>query len=630
MTLSIKALTRNRRPFVPQRRCATSGTEYDEDGQPIGQKGAFGMWRRHPTAVMSPGRQLHNTSSSGSASKQHRGTHPRLELACARGCWPQSNASPNCYLNGDTTEYFKETCPNSRTMTRCGLQQPRLGDGGRLLNLPGTPYPGVSLDRSAAASILQPAPAVKSGLTLRGPGAVYSSQQMMQLQGIDYARGGRCCEPGREVSLLAAAKVYLTQLTQAVASPALAYADGRLYLVVGNTLYSNPLYERPAKLVNTVISSDLQTGMDAFDGNPPAALAPTWPTVAALSANPYGRTGATQPTRFALLENPVSTQPNSDHSVILSVNNGTIVEFNGNTGVFKSPLTRVQGFGAFVSDIEGLACGASGDVYMRLRDQAIVGGVDDAYELVPAAATPGTGVFTATSINAFTINQRIGAALSATDTTAGDILWFVGGGNVAGNPTSTICRWSTPDFIDNGTAPALNVARGYCQVVWQASKNRLLAIGGFDAAGNALDSWEALTLATDPAAPFTGTWVVQTPSLCQARGLCGAAATPFGVAVAGGATTLNLGTGEPSGLLDSVEMLDPLLGGACPAAAAAATADCPRPIPPPHRLGGMPAQTLVYRQQVAAERNQCSDRRACGNIPCRTNTHPRAITQFRC
>jgi hypothetical protein len=302
------------------------------------------------------------------------------------------------------------------------------------------------------------------------------------------------------------------------------------------------------------------------------------------------------------------------------------VEFNSNTGTFKSPLTRVQGFGAFVSDIEGLVCGDSGDVYMRLRDQAIIGGVDDAYELVPAAATPGTGVFTATSINAFTINQRIGAALSATDTSAGDILWFVGGGNVPANPTSTICRWSTPNAVHNGTAPVLNVARGYCQVVWQVSKNRLLAIGGFDAAGNALDSWEALTLTTDPTAPFTGVWVVQTPSLSQARGLCGAAATPFGVAVAGGATTL--AGGVPSGLLDSVEMLDPFLGGACPTAAAAT--DCPRPIPPPHRLGAMPAQTLVYRQQVAAERNQCSDRRACGNIPCKTNTHPRVITQFRC
>lgn len=155
------------------------------------------MWRQTPTAVTSPGRVIHQPSSS--VSKHHRGTLPRNELACGRNCWTQSNASPNCYLNGDTTEYIKDTCPNSATMTKCGLSASDAGVGGRNLNVPwatradGTGrYPGLTMDRSAVVSLLQPKPQVRSGNTLRGPNTARDTRQLLQLQGIDYRRGNTC------------------------------------------------------------------------------------------------------------------------------------------------------------------------------------------------------------------------------------------------------------------------------------------------------------------------------------------------------------------------------------------------------------------------------------------------------
>jgi len=201
MTLSMKALTQPRRRDPPARRCATSGTEYDADGSPIGQKGSFSMWRRTPTAVTSPGRVIHQPSDS--VSKHHRGTHPRNELACGRNCWVRSDTSPKCYLNGDTTEYVKDTCPNSTTMTKCGLSATDAGVGGRNLNAPwstrsdGTGrYPGLTLDRSAVASLLQPKPQVRSGNTLRGPNTARDTRQLLQLQGVDYRRGNACVTNG--------------------------------------------------------------------------------------------------------------------------------------------------------------------------------------------------------------------------------------------------------------------------------------------------------------------------------------------------------------------------------------------------------------------------------------------------
>ena len=51
MTLSVKALSQNRRRTPAERRCATSATIYNSAGQPIGQKGAFKMWRRSPHRI---------------------------------------------------------------------------------------------------------------------------------------------------------------------------------------------------------------------------------------------------------------------------------------------------------------------------------------------------------------------------------------------------------------------------------------------------------------------------------------------------------------------------------------------------------------------------------------------------
>lgn len=159
------------------------------------------MWRRTPTIVTSPGRVIHQPSTS--VSKHHRGTLPRNELGCGRDCWVQSNASPNCWLNGDTTEYIKDTCPNSSTMTKCGLSATDAGVGGRNLNgrwatrSDGTGrYPGLTMDRSATASLLQPKPQVRSGNTLRGPNTARDTRQLLQLQGIDYRRGNACVTNG--------------------------------------------------------------------------------------------------------------------------------------------------------------------------------------------------------------------------------------------------------------------------------------------------------------------------------------------------------------------------------------------------------------------------------------------------
>jgi hypothetical protein len=132
----------------------------------------------------------------------HRHRPNRLELACNRDCWRRDD---HCYLNGDTTVYIKDTCTNSAIMTKCGL--PAEG-----LNIPGVvqretdtvvQYPGLRLNRSASAFLLQPRPAVRGGNTLRAANTARDTRQLLQLQGIEYSRGNRCCDASRTVALQA-------------------------------------------------------------------------------------------------------------------------------------------------------------------------------------------------------------------------------------------------------------------------------------------------------------------------------------------------------------------------------------------------------------------------------------------
>lgn len=135
----------------------------------------------------------------------HRGVHPRLELACSRDCGVRSSLAPNCYLNGDTTEYVKDTCPNSASVTRCGLPATGATGSGTAANNLNTPwamqevggtrtrYPGVALDRGAIASVLQPRPITRNGIQLRGRGVAADTRQLLQMQGIDYRRGNSGC-----------------------------------------------------------------------------------------------------------------------------------------------------------------------------------------------------------------------------------------------------------------------------------------------------------------------------------------------------------------------------------------------------------------------------------------------------
>ena len=88
-------------------------------------------------------------------------------------------------------------------MTKCGLSASDVGVGGRNLNgrwairSDGTSrYPGLTMDRSATASLLQPKPQVRSGNTLRPPNTARDTRQLLQLQGIDYWRGNACITNG--------------------------------------------------------------------------------------------------------------------------------------------------------------------------------------------------------------------------------------------------------------------------------------------------------------------------------------------------------------------------------------------------------------------------------------------------
>ena len=137
----------------------------------------------------------------------------RDSLACDADCWNLSKNSKNCYLNGSTQEYIKDTCANSKTLQKCGLPVGTTGTGGSRLNIGTARNSGLVLPRASRAFILQPKCPLKSGLTLRGPNSVQTTQQLLQQQGIDYARGGRCNVPGRIVPIIGAAPKTLSEMT---------------------------------------------------------------------------------------------------------------------------------------------------------------------------------------------------------------------------------------------------------------------------------------------------------------------------------------------------------------------------------------------------------------------------------
>jgi len=71
MTLSVKALVQNRRRDPAERRCPTSGTIYDNEGNPIGEKAAFQMWRSTPHRI--------HTHLAGPAIGAHRVVGPAFK-----------------------------------------------------------------------------------------------------------------------------------------------------------------------------------------------------------------------------------------------------------------------------------------------------------------------------------------------------------------------------------------------------------------------------------------------------------------------------------------------------------------------------------------------------------------------
>jgi hypothetical protein len=137
----------------------------------------------------------------------------RDSLGCDADCWNLSKNSKNCYLNGSTQEYFKDTCANSKTLQKCGLPVARTGTAGKFLNIGSARNSGSVLPRASRAFILQPKCPLKSGLTLRGPNSVQTTQQLLQQQGIDYARGGRCNVPGRIVPIISGQRKTLSEMT---------------------------------------------------------------------------------------------------------------------------------------------------------------------------------------------------------------------------------------------------------------------------------------------------------------------------------------------------------------------------------------------------------------------------------
>ena len=292
MTLSVKALTQQRRRAPNERRCATSGTIYDETtGKPIGQRAPFRMWRRFPhrvhTHLYKPA--IHSHLPDPFPTEKYQ-VVPRDSLACDAGCWSKSDISKNCYLNGSTQEYTKDTCENSATMKKCGLGVDVAGSCGRNLNIGTTRHNGPVLPRTNRAFLLQPAPIVKSGIVLRGPGSCETTQQMFQQDGIDYERGGRCNVPGRVVPIentAAAVRVYEMYLPnkQTALSPALAYADDRLYIVANDNLYSSDDVTGFTMPTYTTISADLGTDMLGFDGTTTSI---SYNVQGAIAANPYG------------------------------------------------------------------------------------------------------------------------------------------------------------------------------------------------------------------------------------------------------------------------------------------------------------------------------------------------------
>ena len=137
----------------------------------------------------------------------------RDSLGCDTDCWNRSQNSKNCYLNGSTQEYIKDTCTNSKTLQKCGLPVGTTGTAGKLLNIGTARNSGLVLPRTATAFIMQPKSPLKSGLTLRGPNSVQTTQQLLQQQGIDYARGGRCNVPGRFVPIIGGQPKTLSEMT---------------------------------------------------------------------------------------------------------------------------------------------------------------------------------------------------------------------------------------------------------------------------------------------------------------------------------------------------------------------------------------------------------------------------------
>ena len=137
----------------------------------------------------------------------------RDSLGCDADCWNRSENSKNCYLNGSTQEYIKDTCTNSKTLQKCGLPVGTTGTAGKNLNIGTARNSGLMLPRTARAFILQPKSPLKSGLTLRGPNSVQTTQQLLQQQGIDYARGGRCNVPGRVVPIIGGQPKTLSEMT---------------------------------------------------------------------------------------------------------------------------------------------------------------------------------------------------------------------------------------------------------------------------------------------------------------------------------------------------------------------------------------------------------------------------------
>jgi len=233
MTLSVKALTQNKRRTPAEQRCATSATIYNAAGQPMGQKGAFKMWRRSPhrihthltkpvihthlsdklTLVQQGSLEILTLETEVVKTSEYHKVVARDSLGCDADCWNRSQNSKNCYLNGSTQEYIKDTCPNSKTLQKCGLPVATTGTAGRRLNIGTARNSGLVLPRTARAFILQPKCPLKSGLTLRGPNSVQTTQQLLQLQGIDYARGGRCNVPGRVVPIIGEQPKTLSEMT---------------------------------------------------------------------------------------------------------------------------------------------------------------------------------------------------------------------------------------------------------------------------------------------------------------------------------------------------------------------------------------------------------------------------------